>query len=105
MKMNGEEVDKWSEKHVGSLALTRTILGFLNLLLAVVVIFKLFGMIWCRGKQDIVICAIELLNLLEGVAQILGDKNPLLTWNRYGGMKKRQSVMLVESWGGVQDDY
>jgi len=45
MKMNGEEVDKWSEKHVGSLALTRTILGFLNLLLAVVVIFKLFGMI------------------------------------------------------------
>ena len=50
------------------------------------------------------ICAIELLNLLEGVAQILGDKNPLLTWNRYGGMKKRQSVMLVESWGGVQDE-
>ena len=45
MNMNGEEVDKWSEKHVGSLALTRTILGFLNLLLAVVVIFKLFGMI------------------------------------------------------------
>jgi hypothetical protein len=45
MKMNGDEVDKWSEKHVGSLALTRTILGFLNLLLAVVVIFKLFGVI------------------------------------------------------------
>jgi len=45
MKMNGDEVDKWSEKHVGSLALTRTVLGFLNLLLAVVVVFKLFGVI------------------------------------------------------------
>ena len=45
MKMNGEEVDMWSEKHVGSLALTRTILGFLNLLLGVVVVFKLFGVI------------------------------------------------------------
>ena len=45
MKMNGEEVDKWSERHVGSLALTRTVLGFLNLLLAVVVVFKLFEVI------------------------------------------------------------
>ena len=43
--MNGKEIDKWSEKHVGSLALTRTILGFLNLLLGMVVIFKLFGAI------------------------------------------------------------
>jgi len=43
--MNGEEVDKWSEKHVGSLALTRTVLGFLNLLLGMIVIFKLFGAI------------------------------------------------------------
>ena len=45
LKMNGEEVDMWSERHVGSLALTRTILGFLNLLLAVVVVFKLFEVI------------------------------------------------------------
>ena len=43
--MNGTDVDKWSERHVGSLALTRTILGFLNLLLGVVVVFKLFGVI------------------------------------------------------------
>ena len=43
--MNGEEVDKWSEKHVGSLALTRTILGFLNLLMAIIVVFKLFEVI------------------------------------------------------------
>lgn len=43
--MNGEELDKWSERHVGSLALTRTILGFLNLLLGVIVIFKLFEVI------------------------------------------------------------
>ena len=45
VRMNGEELDKWSERHVGSLALTRTIVGFLNLLLGVIVIFKLFGMI------------------------------------------------------------
>jgi len=43
--MNGEDLDKWSERHVGSLALTRTIVGFLNLLLGVIVIFKLFGVI------------------------------------------------------------
>tara|TARA_R110000824_G_scaffold35901_3_gene111972 strand:- start:2756 stop:2911 length:156 start_codon:yes stop_codon:yes gene_type:complete len=42
--LNGD-VDIWSEKHVGSLALTRTILGFLNLLLGVVVVFKLFEVI------------------------------------------------------------
>lgn len=42
--LNGE-VDKWSEKHVGSLALTRTVLGFLNLLLATVVVLKLFELI------------------------------------------------------------
>ena len=44
-KLNGPNIDKWSEKHVGSLALTRTILGFLNLLAAIIVIFKLFGVI------------------------------------------------------------
>lgn len=43
--MNGEELDKWSERHVGSLALTRTIVGFMNLLLGIIVIFKLFGVI------------------------------------------------------------
>ena len=43
--MNGEELDKWSERHVGSLALTRTIVGFMNQLLGVIVIFKLFGVI------------------------------------------------------------
>tara|TARA_R110002051_G_scaffold260800_1_gene320583 strand:- start:954 stop:1085 length:132 start_codon:yes stop_codon:yes gene_type:complete len=43
--MNGDELDKWSERHVGSLALTRTIVGFLNLLLGAIVIFKLFGVI------------------------------------------------------------
>ena len=45
IKMNGEELDKWSERHVGSLALTRTIVGFMNLLLGIIVIFKLFGVI------------------------------------------------------------
>ena len=45
MKMNGQEVDKWSERHVGSLALTRTILGFINVILASVVVIKIFGWI------------------------------------------------------------
>jgi hypothetical protein len=45
IKMNGEKIDKWSEKHVGSLALVRTILGFVNVLLALVVIAKLFDVI------------------------------------------------------------
>ena len=45
IKMNGEEIDKWSEKHVGSLALVRTILGFVNVLLAFIVIAKLFDVI------------------------------------------------------------
>lgn len=40
--MNGEEIDIWSEKHVGSLALVRTILGFVNVILALIVIAKLF---------------------------------------------------------------
>tara|TARA_B100001123_G_C14367556_1_gene653509 strand:- start:202 stop:378 length:177 start_codon:yes stop_codon:yes gene_type:complete len=43
--MNGEEIDKWSEKHVGSLALTRTITGFINVVLSIIVIAKLFGWI------------------------------------------------------------
>ena len=43
--MNGEEIDIWSEKHVGSLALARTVLGFVNVLLALVVIAKLFEVI------------------------------------------------------------
>jgi len=43
--MNGTEIDKWSEKHVGSLALVRTVLGFVNVLLALIVIAKLFGAI------------------------------------------------------------
>ena len=40
--LNGE-VDKWSERHVGSLALTRTILGFINVILASIVVIKIFG--------------------------------------------------------------
>jgi hypothetical protein len=43
--MNGDEIDKWSEKHVGSLALTRTIVGFVNVLIGLIVVFKLFGLI------------------------------------------------------------
>ena len=43
--VNGESIDKWSEKHVGSLALTRTVVGFLNVGLSVIVVAKLFGWI------------------------------------------------------------
>ena len=43
--VNGESIDKWSEKHVGSLALTRTVVGFLNVALSVIVVAKLFGWI------------------------------------------------------------
>ena len=43
--MNGEKIDKWSEKHVGSLALTRTVVGFVNIGLGVIVVAKLFGVI------------------------------------------------------------
>ena len=43
--MDGEEIDKWSEQHVGSLALTRTIVGFINVALSVIVVFKLFEVI------------------------------------------------------------
>tara|TARA_R110002051_G_scaffold323384_1_gene416835 strand:- start:1308 stop:1439 length:132 start_codon:yes stop_codon:yes gene_type:complete len=43
--MNGTDVDKWSENHVGSLALTRTIVGFVNVILGLIVVAKLFGWI------------------------------------------------------------
>ena len=43
--MDSEEIDKWSEQHVGSLALTRTIVGFINVALSVIVVFKLFEVI------------------------------------------------------------
>ena len=43
--MTTEELDKWSEKHVGSLALTRTIVGFVNVALTIIVVFKVFEVI------------------------------------------------------------
>lgn len=43
--MTGNDIDIWSEKHVGSLALVRTILGFVNVVLALIVIAKLFDVI------------------------------------------------------------
>ena len=43
--MTGNDIDMWSEKHVGSLALVRTILGFVNVMLGLIVIAKIFGWI------------------------------------------------------------
>jgi hypothetical protein len=41
--MNGEGIDRWSDKHIGSLGLVRTLIGFLNLLIGLVIVAKLFG--------------------------------------------------------------
>ena len=43
--MKDNNIDKWSEQHVGSLALTRTIVGFVNVALSVIVVFKLFEVV------------------------------------------------------------
>lgn len=41
--MNGDDIDRWSDKHIGSLGLVRTLIGFINLLIGVVIMLKLFG--------------------------------------------------------------
>tara|TARA_B100000287_G_C20435102_1_gene703183 strand:+ start:701 stop:832 length:132 start_codon:yes stop_codon:yes gene_type:complete len=41
--MNGEDVEDWSEKHFGSLALVRTVVGFINLIVACIIMGELFG--------------------------------------------------------------
>ena len=41
--MNGDGIDDWSDKHIGSLGLMRTVIGFVNLLIGLVIMSKLFG--------------------------------------------------------------
>jgi hypothetical protein len=41
--MNGDEVEHWSEKHFGTLALVRTVVGFINLLVAAIIMIEIFG--------------------------------------------------------------
>ena len=41
--MNGDDVEHWSEKHFGTLALTRTIVGFVNLMVGVIIMIRIFG--------------------------------------------------------------
>ena len=41
--MNGNDVEHWSEKHFGTLALARTIVGFVNLMVGVIIMIKIFG--------------------------------------------------------------
>ena len=43
--MNGNDIEHWSEIHFGILALLRTILGFLNVGLGIIVVSKLFDWI------------------------------------------------------------
>ena len=41
--MNGSDVEGWSNGHVGRLQLTRTVVGFVNLLVAVLILGKVMG--------------------------------------------------------------
>jgi hypothetical protein len=41
--MNARQIDEWSDDHIGSLGLVRTIVGFLNLIVGVVIMAKVFG--------------------------------------------------------------
>ncbi len=41
--MNGDDIDDWSDKHIGSLGLMRTVIGFVNLIIGLVIMSKLFG--------------------------------------------------------------
>ena len=41
--MNGDDVEWWSEKHFGTLALVRTIVGFINLIVACIIMVEIFG--------------------------------------------------------------
>lgn len=43
--MNGKQVDEWSDDHNGSLALTRTLIGLLNVLLSGLIVLKVFGLV------------------------------------------------------------
>jgi len=41
--MNGDDVEHWSELHFGTLALVRTLVGLVNLVVAVIIMAELFG--------------------------------------------------------------
>ena len=41
--MNGDDVEHWSETHFGTLALVRTIVGLVNLIVACIIMGELFG--------------------------------------------------------------
>ncbi len=40
--MNGDGVEHWSEKHFGTLALARTLVGIINLMIGVIIMAKIF---------------------------------------------------------------
>jgi len=41
--MNARGIDRWSDDHIGSLGLVRTVVGFINLIVGVVIMVKVFG--------------------------------------------------------------
>ena len=43
LRMNARGIDRWSDDHIGSLGLVRTVVGFLNLIVAVIIMVKVFG--------------------------------------------------------------
>jgi len=41
--MTGDEIEDWSNHHVGQMQLTRTLVGFANLLVAILILVKVMG--------------------------------------------------------------
>jgi hypothetical protein len=41
--MNASGIDRWSDDHIGSLGLVRTVVGFLNLIVGVIIVVRVFG--------------------------------------------------------------
>jgi hypothetical protein len=40
--MNGEDVEHWSEKHFGTLALLRTLFGLVNIVIGLIIMAEIF---------------------------------------------------------------
>ena len=45
MNNNSNGVDEWSEGHNGSLALARTVIGMVNVMLSLLIVIKVFGLV------------------------------------------------------------
>lgn len=43
--VNGEDIEAWSVEHIARLAFTRTIVGFINVALGLLIVVKVFGLV------------------------------------------------------------